>query len=809
MNLRKQLSSYIALNNYVEAFRENTSSIVLTDAITNGLTDLQLKGSEVKNKPETFLDSVVAKGGTEQNGTPTPDTPMDIVCNNGVLKVRHQSGLPLDYQRVEYLESSGKQIIDLGFKWTYNISTKTDCEMLKKTTIALSCVGARNSGNIVWGNFSNENNINYTCFGNIVNVMFTQNMVDGQFHVWETNHDGFYLDGVQKTNLSGSDPTLTSKDNTCLFGRYNGSGNIERCGKWKIKSHQTYDNNVLVQNLIPCRHKSDNVLGMYDTVTDTFFTNAGTGEFVAGNPVSDPVEIYTDGTVETIKDSLNNTATTEMLLKVGDYQDVQEILSGAVTRNVGVKVLDGTENWTRGQSFYCDTLTGVLQADHSCYCTHYQGIMNTSAVVTDSNTCRVGYHIGSDIAWDRLYIYADRSLYATAQDFANYLADQYAKGTPVIVVYPLNASTTETVSPQKLLKNPVTVTEASIDNLEVTTTEAEHTVPTPDYPLDIMCNNGVLKVGSDNSVIVEGTPETVTITGKNLLDINKTSGAGYLDTSGELVPYDNYYCSDYIEIKPSTVYTYTETMKLADKNNYIRFCFYDSNKTFIPPRQGNTPTTEAKTYTYKITSPLNAKYIRISSHSNFVKGQLEEGIRPTKYEEYYQASFAPEDLLKLSDYQDVQSVLDGIVTRNVVVKVLDGTEYWVRYGTGRFSTPLIGSKKQDNQQAPIGSHFIGKSYPNVPDEDGRMAVFNGSIAQTSGTLGINYQATPEVEQFKQWLADQYAAGTPVIVVYPLANTVEETVESRDVFITSGTNTIERNSEYVSSDSITVKYKKLR
>ena len=56
MNLRKQLSSYIALNNYVEAIRENTSSIVLTDAITNGLTDLQLKGSEVKNKPETFLD---------------------------------------------------------------------------------------------------------------------------------------------------------------------------------------------------------------------------------------------------------------------------------------------------------------------------------------------------------------------------------------------------------------------------------------------------------------------------------------------------------------------------------------------------------------------------------------------------------------------------------------------------------------------------------------------------------------------------------------------------------------------------------
>ena len=186
-------------------------------------------------------------------------------------------------------------------------------------------------------------------------------------------------------------------------------------------------------------------------------------------------QIYTDGTVETIKDSLNNTATVEMLLKVGDYQDVQEILSGAVTRKIGVKVLDGTEDWVKGQSFYCNTLTRALQADHSCYCTHYQGIMNNSAVVTDSNTCRVGYHIGSDIIWDRLYIYADRSLYATAQDFANYLAQQYAAGTPVIVIYPLATPTTESVAGQTLQvktgDNVLEITQASLTGLEL---EAEY-----------------------------------------------------------------------------------------------------------------------------------------------------------------------------------------------------------------------------------------------------------------------------------------------------------------------------------------------
>lgn len=613
MNLRKQLSSYIALNNYVEAFRENTSSIVLTDAITNGLTDLQLKGSEVKNKPEVFLDSVVAKGGTEQNGTPTPDAPMDITSNNGVLKVNSQG------------------------------------------------------------------------------------------------------------------------------------------------------------------------------------------------------QIYTDGTVETIKDSLNNTATAEMLLKVGDYQDVQEILSGAVTRNVGVKVLDGTEDWTKGQSFYCNTLTGVAQTDHSCYCTHYQGIMNNSPVVTDSNTCRVGYHIGSVIVWDRLYIYADRSLYATAKDFANYLAQQYAAGTPVIVIYPLNASTTETVSPQKLFKNPVTVTEASIDNLEVTTTEAEHTVPTPDYPLDITCNNGVLKVGSDNSVIVEGTPETVTITGKNLFNESHIKSVAINDIS-VVIP---------VEQNKTYTWSYNKTeYDFRFDSEFIWGVDLNGNKVEngVTLVYANGTYTTASYVTVTVVSP-NVVALQTVFRNNVIQStkenvlassmQLEESIRPTKYEEYYQASFAPEDLLKLGDYQDVQSVLNGIVTRNVGVKVLDGTESWTRYETGKFAMPLIGSKKQDSQEAPFATHFVGISYPNVPETDGMLSVFNGSISSTSGALGINYQATPELADFKQFLADQYAAGTPVIVVYPLADTVEETVESRDVFITSGTNTIERSSEYVSSDGITVKYKKLR
>ena len=45
-------------------------------------------------------------------------------------------------------------------------------------------------------------------------------------------------------------------------------------------------NGTLIQNLIPCYRLSDQEPGMYDTVTNTFFTNSGTGTFLVGNDVN-------------------------------------------------------------------------------------------------------------------------------------------------------------------------------------------------------------------------------------------------------------------------------------------------------------------------------------------------------------------------------------------------------------------------------------------------------------------------------------------------------------------------------------------
>lgn len=173
--------------------------------------------------------------------------------------------------------------------------------------------------------------------------------------------------------------------------------------------------------------------------------------------------VYADGTVETIEvDTTDSTATVEMLLNVDNYQDVQSILDGIVTRNVGVKVFNGTENWE-------------IQS-------HNDGrvICKIDNIINDNTKpLKVTHGIWSVYATyrsDKWRILTGRYICCyTSQtslaDWKEYLAAQYAAGTPVIVVYPLNKSITETVAGQTLaLKsgtNIIDITQASLQGLEL------------------------------------------------------------------------------------------------------------------------------------------------------------------------------------------------------------------------------------------------------------------------------------------------------------------------------------------------------
>lgn len=263
----------------------------------------------------------------------------------------------------------------------------------------------------------------------------------------------------------------------------------------------------LIADYIPAMQKGTvPVVGFYDTVSKTFKT-ATAGTFAAGGetvPSPDtPIDIvcnngvlkwdsvnqeaYTDGTVETITDTLNNIATAEMLLKVGNYQDEQEILSGAVTRNCGVLVLDGTEEIWGTASQTSDTVSVLSNCytvaiplgdgpidKRRVYCTH----LNSSDTLPDASA-RQGYALlgnaGSATPAPLTNKYAVglglTTSFPTIASLKQWLAQQYAAGTPVIVIYPLATPTTETVTGQTLQvqagDNTLEITQASMTGLEL------------------------------------------------------------------------------------------------------------------------------------------------------------------------------------------------------------------------------------------------------------------------------------------------------------------------------------------------------
>ncbi|MBR6752360.1 MAG: hypothetical protein IKL95_03785, partial [Alphaproteobacteria bacterium] len=68
-----------------------------------------------------------------------------------------------------------------------------------------------------------------------------------------------------------------------LFRQATGTAASYWTGRMYYITYKESGSNVF--NLIPAKRDSDGAIGMYDTVSGQFFTNAGTGEFIGGQPV--------------------------------------------------------------------------------------------------------------------------------------------------------------------------------------------------------------------------------------------------------------------------------------------------------------------------------------------------------------------------------------------------------------------------------------------------------------------------------------------------------------------------------------------
>ena len=459
-----------------------------------------------------FYDTVSGTFKTATAGTfaaggeavPTPDTPMDIVSNNGVLKVNtnlldtstdtpdkfiNDSGVISDntgsfysalipakpntnytfvkdsnggaYMRIHSYDSSGNWLAMAG-----KSDTTSDITVSGTTTATTAFIR-------VCGKVSSNMQVYLTdyAYGSIYTDGTAETIdVHGTniFNKNDTASINNLYSASSKIAVSGSNQTLVmrAKPGATYYYKHcsvSGGGRAfyTEVEDWDVGS----DCSPMFGTVIADKNEVGSIT-VSENAKWVFFNYGRSGQtatfeeqladyMVSLTPLTSDTQYvpYYDG----------GTATAEMLLKVGDYQDVQSIIDGVVTRNVGVKVLDGTETWSYSASYSrfvtnIPDMPSAISRSLPFISTHYQGIQ--------SATTAPGYIYNSS---NRQIMITDA--HTSVEDWQQWLADQYAAGHPVIVLYPLDEPTTESVAGQTMQvtddDNVLEITQASLNNLEL------------------------------------------------------------------------------------------------------------------------------------------------------------------------------------------------------------------------------------------------------------------------------------------------------------------------------------------------------
>lgn len=134
---------------------------------------------------------------------------------------------------------------------------------------------------------------------------------------------------------------------------------------------------------------------------------------------------------------------------------------------------------------------------------------------------------------------------------------------------------------------------------------------------------------------------------------------------------------------------------------------------------------------------------------------------------------------------------DGTVKRRLVRLVLDGTESW-SYTAGMHKLPIDNGDYvkylRELEVIAVCSHYVPKANQASPSlQDGEMTF----LVSGSGTNNMYIRDTncADSTAFKAYLAAQYAAGTPVIVLYLRAEEDTSTVDVPTLTPSKGSNTL--------------------
>ena len=197
-----------------------------------------------------------------------------LFMRKGETHTAPNHGLPSGYTPLAYIESSGTQYINTGFKPNNNTRVLLDADYTKIGTW-ICLFGAEDDSNLtngfeLWETESQAISFYYGSATNMVQTIPTSGR-----HVFDCDKNVYKVDN--SITLTNGAATFSCANSLYLFAILR-SGSVEFKSAYKLYSCQIYDNDVLARDFVPCINASGEV-GLYDLVGQQFYGNAGIGTF--------------------------------------------------------------------------------------------------------------------------------------------------------------------------------------------------------------------------------------------------------------------------------------------------------------------------------------------------------------------------------------------------------------------------------------------------------------------------------------------------------------------------------------------------
>ena len=278
------LTNYVTNTDYAS---NNTAGVIKLNASgygtsvdPNGALRALVKNYEQYESSNSYY--MIGKGTLENVIT---GKGLNISSINSGENINITNLLPNEYTRLEYIESSGTQYININITPTTTMGINID--------YAYPTVDSNTNAGIC-GTFQNAYPRTDTFFitsnnGKTASTLFFAHrgtQVDSGTMITANKKYNAKINWLNNGKIEFGDSVFNIKTNNVetdeihLFGRK--SGNNYAYTVARIYGCQFSEETKIIRNLIPAKRNSDNVIGMYDTVNETFYENSGTGTFTAG-----------------------------------------------------------------------------------------------------------------------------------------------------------------------------------------------------------------------------------------------------------------------------------------------------------------------------------------------------------------------------------------------------------------------------------------------------------------------------------------------------------------------------------------------